>query len=114
MAQDDGAFKVEYLRKILGLIFKAAIMTKMKIACRQSVLIIFLLLVSVIAFSQNNFTVNGKITDEGNKPLEGVTVQVRGTKTVTLTKKDGTFSIAVPSATSVLVVSSVGFREQEI
>jgi TonB-dependent starch-binding outer membrane protein SusC len=88
-------------------------MTK-KIACRQGVLTLFLLFVSALSFSQNNVTINGKVTDEGNKPMEGVTVQAQGTKNITLTKKDGTFSIMAPSASSVLVFSSVGFRQQEV
>ena len=73
-----------------------------------------LLLMSVLSFSQNNVTITGKVTDEANKPLEGVTVQVQGTKNITLTKRDGTFSIMAPSTSSVLVLSSVGFRQQEI
>jgi TonB-linked SusC/RagA family outer membrane protein len=87
---------------------------KKRIAWLRNVLTAFLLLGCFISFSQNSFTVNGKVTDEVNKPIEGVTVQVKGTKAVTLTKKDGTFSIVAPSANSVLVFSSVGFREQEV
>ncbi|HEY6956964.1 MAG TPA: SusC/RagA family TonB-linked outer membrane protein, partial [Flavisolibacter sp.] len=85
-----------------------------KIACLQGVLTMVLLLLSVLSFSQNNVTITGKVTDEANKPLEGVTVQVQGTKNITLTKRDGTFSIMAPSTSSVLVLSSVGFRQQEI
>ena len=85
-----------------------------KIACLQGVLTMILLLMSVLSFSQNNVTITGKVTDEANKPLEGVTVQVQGTKNITLTKRDGTFSIMAPSTSSVLVLSSVGFRQQEI
>jgi TonB-linked SusC/RagA family outer membrane protein len=59
-------------------------------------------------------TVSGKISDETGKPLESVTIQVKGTSTATTTKADGTFQISVPSGSSVLMVSSVGFLSQEI
>jgi len=88
---------------------------KKKIACMQFVIsTTFLLLISLTTFAQNNFTVTGKITDEANKPLEGVTVQVKGTATVTTTNTDGTFQISVPSERSVLVISYVGYEQQEI
>lgn len=79
----------------------------------RSVLFISLLLqLTILSFAQN--TITGRVTDEANKPLEGVTVQVKGTSAFTLTKKDGTFSIIAPSPNSVLIFTSVGFREQEV
>ena len=86
---------------------------KRKIACLQNVLTSFFLLISIFAVAQD-YPITGKITDDANKPLEGVTIQVKGTKTVTLSKKDGSFAITAPSANSVLVFTSVGFREQEL
>src|SRR5215218_1219610 len=94
-------------------IIKAAIM-KRKTACLRNVITTFLLLLSSVVFSQNNFTVNGKVTDEANKPLTGVTVQVKGTTTITTTAADGSFQITVPSQTSALVLSYVGYEQQEI
>jgi hypothetical protein len=87
-----------------------------------TVTIAFLLTVQ-FSFSQDvpskpppsaEFRVTGKVTDEANKPIEGVTVQVKGTSSFSVTKRDGTFSIVAPSANSVLVFSSVGFREEEV
>jgi TonB-linked SusC/RagA family outer membrane protein len=87
---------------------------KKTLALWRSVLFISLLLqLTIFSFAQN-VTITGKVTDEANKPLEGVTVSVKGTKTVTLSKSDGTFTIAAPSSNSVLVFTSVGFREQEV
>jgi len=71
-------------------------------------------ILSLFGFSQDNFTVNGKITDEGNRPLEGVTIQVKGTSTFTATKRNGTFTIIAPSGNSILILTSVGFRDQEV
>jgi TonB-linked SusC/RagA family outer membrane protein len=87
---------------------------KKKIACRQFVISTTFLLLTLIAFSQNNLTVTGKITDESNKPLEGVSVQVKGTTVTTTTSADGNFQISVPSERSVLVITHVGYEQQEI
>lgn len=58
--------------------------------------------------------IRGRITDEANKPLDGVTVQVKGTTTVTTTNPDGSFQILAPSEKSTLVISYVGYEQQEI
>src|SRR5438270_2699078 len=75
-------------------------------------LLSFLLLSSFFALAQ--ISVSGKVTDENNKPLEGVTVQVNDAATKTLTRTDGSFQINVPSGKSRLVFSSVGFEKQEV
>jgi TonB-linked SusC/RagA family outer membrane protein len=73
-----------------------------------------LLTLNHFSFSQNNFKVTGKVTDDGGKPLKAVTVQVKGTKTGTSTRDDGTFEITAPSGNATLIISSVGFAEQEV
>lgn len=60
------------------------------------------------------FEVTGRITDTRNTPLPNVTVQEKGTSNGTSTKELGAFSINVTSENAVLVVSSVGFLDQEI
>jgi TonB-dependent starch-binding outer membrane protein SusC len=88
---------------------------KRKTALRRYVgMLIMLLSISLFSFSQNNFKVTGKVLDETGKPLQGATVQVKGTTTGTSTKADGSFELMAPSGTATLVVSSVGFGEQEI
>ena len=57
---------------------------------------------------------SGKVTDQNGNGLEGVTIQVKGTNTATKTAKNGVYQIAVPSEKSVLLVSHVGFDEQEL
>ncbi|MFT3933014.1 MAG: TonB-dependent receptor [Chitinophagaceae bacterium] len=57
-------------------------------------------------------TVQGKVMS-GDSALQGVTVQVKGAKTATVTDANGSFSIsASPSAT--LIFSSVGYTVQEV
>lgn len=77
-------------------------------------MLILLLGFSLTSFSQNNFKVTGKVTDDNGKPLDGVTVQVKGTTIATTTKMDGTYEIMAPSGKSVLVFSHVAFTRQEI
>lgn len=73
-----------------------------------------LLLAPFLSQSQSNFKVTGKVSDPSGKPLEGASVQVKGTNIVTATKADGAFDIDAPSDKSVLVISNVGFVIQEV
>jgi TonB-linked SusC/RagA family outer membrane protein len=85
-----------------------------KTALPKGVLILVLCCLSSLSLFAQNFKVDGRVTDEANKPIEGVTVQVKGSKTSTSTKADGSFSIMAPSGTSTLVFSSVGFAATEV
>jgi len=51
--------------------------------------------------------ITGKVTDLSGKPLDGVTVSLRGTKVKTLTNADGTYAIAAKPGQE-LVFSMVG------
>ena len=75
---------------------------------------ILLFPLAILSFSQSNFRVTGKVTDETGKPVEGVTVQVKGTTIATATIADGSFSLMAPSGTSRLVITSVGYTETEV
>lgn len=65
-------------------------------------------------FSAAEQVVSGKVTDEKGGGLPGVTVVVKGTTQGTNTDTDGNFRLTVPSASSVLVFSFVGYARQEI
>ena len=58
--------------------------------------------------------VTGKITDEKGAPLASVTVMVKGTTRGVTTDQNGNFVITVPEGKSVLVITSVGYDNQEI
>lgn len=61
----------------------------------------------------SKITITGKVSDESGKPLESVTVSVKGANLNVISKADGSFILsAEPSAT--LVFSSVGFKSQEV
>jgi len=72
-----------------------------------------LLLIAGLASAQTK-PVTGKITDENGNPVPGATVQVKGTSTGTATTADGTFKLNVPASATSLVVSFVGYVQQEI
>lgn len=58
--------------------------------------------------------VTGTVTDQDGETLVGVTVKIKGTTTGTTTGQDGKFTITVPSPTSILVFSYLGFAMQEV
>jgi TonB-linked SusC/RagA family outer membrane protein len=65
-------------------------------------------------FFQSQVTVTGLIKDEGDSPLPGVNVLVKGTTIGTMTDGNGRYSINVPSEQAVLVFSFIGYAEQEV
>jgi TonB-linked SusC/RagA family outer membrane protein len=76
--------------------------------------VLLFLLFSGSGYSQGR-TVTGKVTDPKDKTgLAGVTVQIKGTTTGTVTDPNGNFSIVVPSSGSTLIFSYSGLGAQEI
>jgi TonB-linked SusC/RagA family outer membrane protein len=65
------------------------------------------------AFSQTK-TISGKISDDKGAPVQGATVTVKGSKVGASTAADGSFTLTVPSAATTVVVSSIGFAQQEV
>ena len=65
------------------------------------------------AMSQSR-TVTGTVKSETGEALLGVTVSVKGTKTVTATDASGNYSIKVPSGNSTLEFSYVGSKSKSV
>ncbi|MDY0904544.1 SusC/RagA family TonB-linked outer membrane protein [Pedobacter sp. CFBP9032] len=75
--------------------------------------IIFLMIsLSSTVFAQT--VVKGIIYDNDKLPLVGATIQVAGANVKAQTDAEGKYQIAVPSATSKLIVSFVGFESQTV
>lgn len=75
-------------------------------------LLLFLgLVLSTTAFAQVRVT--GHVTDETQKPLNGVSVLIKGSAVGTTTDANGNFALAVPGTSSTLVFSYVGYATQE-
>src|SRR5436190_10204997 len=89
-------------------------MSKQTAICRSVFMLTLLFLLSFTSFSQTSFKVSGKVFDENGKPVEGATVQVKGTTIATSTIADGSYSLMAPSGTARLVITSIGFTQMEV
>ena len=89
-------------------------MLKQTAICRSVFMFTLLIFLSLTSFSQTNFKVSGKVFDETGKPVEGATVQVKGTTIATSTIADGSYSLMAPSGTATLVITSVGYTQMEV
>ncbi len=58
--------------------------------------------------------VKGSVTDNFGDPLIGVTVQVAGGSSGTITDVNGEYSIRVPNEDATLIFSYIGYKSQEI
>ncbi|MEO6541003.1 MAG: TonB-dependent receptor plug domain-containing protein, partial [Ferruginibacter sp.] len=78
-----------------------------------SLIVLFFIPFSLMA---QNKTITGKIVDESGNPVVGANVIAKGSTRGTQTNNTGNFSISVPgaSATTDLVVSSVGYASKVI
>jgi hypothetical protein len=75
---------------------------------------LLILLANSSIAGQTDIRVTGKVTDKAtNTGLPGVTVQVKGTNTGTVTDATGTYSIQV-TENATLVFSSIGFVKSEV
>lgn len=66
-----------------------------------------------LAFSQTK-VVTGTISDDKGAPVQGASVAVKGAKGGTTTDATGAFTLTVSASAKALVISSVGYNQQEI
>lgn len=71
----------------------------------------FMLLMSVVAFAQNQVT--GHVADATGEPIIGANVTVKGTTVGTITDIVGNFTLEVGSTDGTLVVSFIGYKSAE-
>ncbi len=84
-----------------------------RLACRA--MPVLCLLFSFLFSQAQNQTVTGKVfNDADRKPIPGVTVTVKGTKTATVTNEDGSFTLRGLDPGAVLQFTSVGFQSIEV
>lgn len=69
---------------------------------------------AVLTDQQNGRTLTGNVVDETGMPVIGVNVKVKGTTIGAITDLDGNFTLKGVPANATLVVSYVGYKEQEI
>jgi Ca-activated chloride channel family protein len=83
---------------------------------RYILLISFALLITFLSFrNYQEFTIHGIVTDTNDgTPLAGVTVKLKGTRTATVTDKDGRFTVTATSARVTLVFMYIGYDQLEL
>ena len=79
---------------------------------KLTTLTFLIMALSLTAFAQT--VVKGIIYDSDKLPLIGATLQVAGTNIKAQTDVEGKYQISVPSASSKLIVSFVGFETQTV
>lgn len=69
---------------------------------------------AAVETTKRQTSVSGKVVDEDGVPLPGASVQVKGTTIGVVTDFDGNFEIEIPGENTLLLVSYIGFRAQEV
>ncbi len=77
------------------------------------ILFVFSLFFSLFTFAQQKITASGNVITENNGPLAGVSVNVKGSSTGTITDANGKFTIQVNKG-AILVFSFVGYQEKQV
>lgn len=65
-------------------------------------------------YFQQERVIKGRVTDEAQAPLPGVTVALKGTSSGTVTDANGSFSLKVTTAEGILEFSFIGYAKQEV
>jgi len=89
--------------------YRLLCITKSKLAG----LVALLLMNPFFLAAQGGNVVKGKVSDDKGQPAAGITVSVKGTKRITATAANGTFSIEAKEG-DVLVFSGVSFETKEV
>lgn len=79
---------------------------------RKAMMTLFLSAVCMVAYAQK--TVTGTVVDDSGEPLIGVSIQVKGTTTGTITDFDGNFTLPDVKESDVLVFSYIGYGNKEV
>jgi TonB-linked SusC/RagA family outer membrane protein len=80
---------------------------------RKIALLLLLVLVNLVSALAQNQKITGRVLNANGQPVEGATVQVKGTTTGVSTNAKGEFTINAAQG-STLVISSVGFNRLEV
>ncbi len=80
----------------------------------KAYLLLVMMFLSFGAIAQNQKQISGIVKDNKGAFLSNVSVVVKGSTNGVTTDDNGKFSISVPGSNSVLIISYVGFAEQEI
>ncbi|MBN9299672.1 MAG: TonB-dependent receptor [Filimonas sp.] len=77
-------------------------------------LIVLLMLFVQFAFAQQSRTITGTVTDDKGAALAGASITAKGLTTGANTAANGEFKLTVPTSVTTLIISFVGFENQEV
>jgi TonB-linked SusC/RagA family outer membrane protein len=80
---------------------------------KKILLFFFVSLCFCVQLMAQDNVISGTVKDENSNPMQGVTVSVKGAKTVTTTDASGSFTIKANTGTT-LVLTNVGYQSKEI
>lgn len=81
----------------------------------KKILILFLLVSGFVMHSYAQKSLSGVVYDSENKdPLVGATIVLKGTTVGTITDFDGKFQLDAPALKTIIEVSFIGYKSQEI
>ncbi len=80
----------------------------------KMLMMLFMLSIGFVSAQNNILKITGKISDQNNSPLPGVTILVKGTNNGASTDFDGKYSINVKDRNATLLFSYIGYKTQEI
>lgn len=89
---------LNYVKALLAILMLFCSFSAHASACRQTQPII----------------INGKVVDDNQMPIAGVTVQVVNTSVAVATDTKGNFSIRIPSEKARLIFTHIGYQQQEL
>lgn len=80
----------------------------------KKLLLLSTLFLSMLVSMAQNRSIRGRIIDDNGQPVRDVSITVKDMKSGTTSGPDGTFVLNVPSTARSLVITSVGFQDQEV
>lgn len=89
----------------------ASCLSKVK-AAMAAVLLLMVVGTGTALAQQSGKTITGKVLDENNQPMPGVTIIVDGTTNGTMTGPDGTFTLGGVPSSATVIVSCIGYTNQ--
>lgn len=89
----------------------ASCLSKVK-AAMAAVLLLMVVGTGTALAQTSGRTITGKVLDENNQPMPGVTIIVDGTTNGTMTGPDGTFTLGGVQSSATVIVSCIGYTNQ--
>lgn len=83
-----------------------------KISIHKLQVALFILFFSFSAMAQQN--IRGRVSDEKGISVPGATIKIKGSDKGANTDIDGNFVISLPSKSSTLIVSMIGYKTKEV